>query len=110
MWDTPFEISMLENSDIVINCPDKADAESLMAILADCGVKWNTGESLLTTDNYWGEEEENTVYYISNRIMTYGNIARANGNNRYVKCTFCSVEPPNFDAAFDDDIRSLLGI
>lgn len=110
MWENPFEISMLENPDIIIHCPDKVDAESLMAILADCGVKWSTGESLLATNNCWGVGKENTVYYIENRIMTYGDITIANGHRGYVRCTFYGVETPDFDAASDDELRSLLDI
>ena len=110
MWEAPFEISVLENPDIVIHCPDEADVESLMAILADYGVKWCTGESPLTANNCWDVEKENTVYYIENRIMTYGDIKISNGHRRYVRCTFYGAEAPDFDAASDDELHSLLGI
>lgn len=63
MWETPFEPSMLKKSDVIIHCPDRSDVKCLMEILASCGVKWCTGESLLTADDCWGIEKENTVYY-----------------------------------------------
>lgn len=110
MWETPFETSMLKNSSVVIHCPDGSNAESLMEILANCGVKWCTGESPLTANNCWDVEKEDTVYYIENRVMSYGDIKITNNRRRYVRCTFYGVESPDFDVASDDEFRSLLGI
>lgn len=110
MWETPFEISMLENSRVAIHCPGGSDAEGLMEILENCGVKWCTGESPLTTNNCWDAYKEGTVYYIVNRVMTYGHIENSNIHREYARCTFYGVDTPDFDVASDDEFRSLLGI
>lgn len=110
MWETPFDTSMLENSIVAIHCPDGSDAESLMGILANCGVKWCNGESLLESNNCWNVEKEGTVYYVDKRVMTYGHIKHSNRHWEYVKCTFYGAETPDFDVASDDEFRSLLGI
>ena len=109
MWETPFEPSMLKKSDVIIHCPDRSDVNCLMEILASCGVKWCTGESLLTGDDCWGVEKENTVYYVENRMMSYGDKTIVNGHRGCARCTFWGVEFPDFEIASDSELRSFLG-
>jgi len=112
MWETPFDIAMLEHGNIIIHCPSKELASELFRIFLDNGVRWNGDEPM--SETHWTSGEEDTCYRItSHRTIKYGRKGYYSDDSEYddyIKCTFYGIEPPDFDVASDDELQALLGI
>ena len=115
MWEVAFDPSMLANSSVIINCPDKALADELMDVLAQSGVTWCGGGQIPSKHNSrWNDHREQTCYWIEDGRMTYEDKEYAEDYAYdfpdHIRCTFLGVEAPDFDTASDEEIRSLLCI
>lgn len=111
MWETPFDPSMLNGSGVVIHCPYEPDADTLMDILAEHGVKWCDGTTPASAKNScWNMSKENMVYYIDRRkSMSYGDKS-AFSEYGYTKCTFYGEPEPEFEPADDNELLAFLGL
>lgn len=111
MWDTPFDLSMLEDEDrkLIVSCPTKELAEEFVQTVHEHGVSWARGEGASHTNWNYGE---NTCYYIDRSMLLYGEKDYADGHRyqSYIKCTFYGVDTPDFEVASDDEMTTLLGV
>lgn len=112
MWETSFDESMLDGRDLIIHCPDEHLTDELMEVLARNGVRWYGDNELPTYDSRWDEFFGETCYWVEDRKMTYGTVrdAESSSYSRHAKCTFLGAETPDFDAASNEEICSLLGV
>lgn len=114
MWDTPFDISMLHRGSVIIFCPEEALSAELMEVLAENGVVWQDGGTLTTSNVRWTVHRCDTCYWVEAGRLLFGSkyYAERNANKyaNYTKCTFYGVDTPDFSAATDDELCSLLGV
>lgn len=97
-WDTAFDISLLENPNIIVHCPSEELAEEFMDLLAEHGVKWNgIGETPDRCRTNWGGNQEDTCYWIEDGLLSYGGRRYVqeytNEFHDHIKCTFYGAEP-----------------
>lgn len=112
MWEMPFDVSLLDKSEgVVINCPTEELEREIASILDELGFHYPDGGKL-SNISCWGGYEEDFCYYVA-----YGSVKRGpkKGTEEspwksYTKCTFYGVETPDFSAATDDELCSLLGV
>lgn len=115
MWERDFDESMLSTyENIIIHCPTKDLAESLMVILERNGVVWGLGEAPTTHDN-WKHNGEDTCYWVESKKLTYADKQYAESNpdgeyTEHIKCTFYGIGTHGFDIASEDELLSLLGV
>lgn len=112
MWDMPFEESMLGlPQGVVVHCPDEGLAEELFEILRrnDIGKNW-----IDMKKTQWGEEKEETAYFIRGKELLYGPKIHAEERSmsywKYKKCTFFGTDAPDFETATNDELIAFLGI
>lgn len=114
MWETEFDISILENPKVIVSCPDETLVGSLMNLLAENGVVWRGGEVPSKRNARWQDYKEETCYWIENGRMAYGNLSlieiHSGDYANHIKCTFLGIDTPDFDVASDDELQALLGI
>ncbi len=114
MWETAFDLSMLNDSKVIVNCPSIDLVESFMNVLAENGVTWCGGEAPNKYNSKWNNNKEETCYWIENGTMTYENKQYAeeyaDDFPNHIKCTFYGADTTDFEIANDDDIRKFLGI
>lgn len=89
MWDTPFDESMLDESDVIIYCPEEYLAKELMEILERNGVEWSISGNPTCKTN-WEEYRHETCYWVRSKQLSFGdrNCARRRSYADYVRCTF----------------------
>nr|WP_290461273.1 hypothetical protein [Acutalibacter muris] len=112
MWDTPFDESMLGlPQGVVVHCPDESLAEELFEIFRrnDIGKNW-----IDMKKTQWGEEKEETAYFIRGKELLYGPKIHAEERSmsywKYKKCTFFGTDTPDFETATNDELIAFLGI
>lgn len=112
MWETPFDPSMLDAREgVVILCPDEDRATELMELLNAHKVQWNGGDCSKAA-NLWEIYGSETCYRVKNKDMGYASKdfyeMRSERYRNCIKFTFFGTITPDFDAATDDEILSLL--
>lgn len=117
MWETAFDISMLTNPKVIVSCPDKDLVAEFMDLLAENGIRWCGSNEEIPNElnSRWREYRENTCYWIDDEGLAYADLEYAESSGEeeyagYIKCTFYGIDTPEFEAATDDELLSLLGI
>lgn len=91
VWSTPFSPEMLEICpNLIIACPREEIAFELMEILEDHHVKW-AGIEAPTNKTRWGDNREETVYFVEDRRLTFcymNYVNQTSAYDSYTKCTF----------------------
>lgn len=112
MWETAFDLSMLEHN-VIILCQSEQLAEELMVVLGENGVKWRGGEPP-TDDSRWDEHCEGTCYWVESRRLSYGSKDFADEDpdeeyENHIKCTFYG-ETEDFEPASNGELMAFLGL
>ena len=117
VWSTPFSPEMLEICpNLIIACPREEIAFELMEILEDHHVKWASIEAP-TNKTRWGDNREETVYFVEDRRLTFcymNYVNQTSAYDSYTKCTFygrdyCG-DNTKIEPVSQEEILGLLGI
>lgn len=112
MWETPFDLSLLDTEpQIIVNCPTEDAERKLASILAERGITYLGGKSPVDVPS-WSDYQEKFCYFINGKSLYRG--VKSDTDIRSwsssFKCTFSDIEFSDFDIATDNELQSLLGI
>ncbi len=71
--------------EFIITCKEKSEAEAVMKLFIEEGIKWNGGDSLSVSETYW-DEHKSEFYYSHAGALQYGTLKYA--ADRYPKVSY----------------------
>lgn len=111
MWETPFDVSLLDAPDgVSINCPTEELEREVAAMFDSLGLRYPGGNEL-SAQTPWEEYKEEFCYCVVDGKVRRGDkiTVEESSWSKSTKCTFYGIETPDFDAATDEELLAFLG-